>query len=79
MTVPARWDRDMPGLSFSQPKYKILQKLFVFAALVAYSTGSFAGRLAGCLTLTAAAFFHGILQIFSIQGFDMFHDRSSFV
>ncbi len=69
----------MPGLSFSQPKYTILQKLFVLAALVAYSTGSLAGRLTRCLALAAAAFFHGILQIFGIQGLDMFHDKSSLV
>jgi hypothetical protein len=45
----------------------------VLTALVAYRTGSLAGRLAGCLALTTAALLHGLLQISGYQGLNVLH------
>lgn len=45
----------------------------VFTALIAHGAGCFACGLAGCLTLAAAALFHGFLQISRVQRFNMFH------
>ena len=47
--------------------------VLVLAALVSYSTGSLACRLAGCLALAAAAFLHAVLQCACAQCLYVFH------
>ena len=60
------------GTPFTRP-YGLL--LLMLAALVAYGARSLTCGLAGCLALTASAFFHCIFQIFCCKSFNSFHDN----
>ncbi len=47
--------------------------LLIFAGLIAYCTAGLAGRLAGCLTLSAASVYHALLIISGIKSLYMLH------
>ena len=62
------------GTPFTRP-YGLL--LLMLAALVAYGARSLTCGLAGCLALTASAFFYCMVQCLSIQRLNMLHFYSS--
>ena len=47
--------------------------VFVLAALIGYAAAGLAGRLTGCLALTAAAVFGALTEIAGNKGLYMFH------
>lgn len=60
----------------AMPPASIRRKCLLCALLICDRAGSLAGRLAGCLTFAAAAFFGGFFQIAGIQRLDMFQFMS---
>lgn len=47
----------------------------LFALLISNSAGSFAGRLTGSLTLTAAALFSGLSEVSLVNCSDVLHRK----
>ena len=47
--------------------------LLIFAGLIAYGAAGLAGRLAGCLALSAASVYHALLIISGIKSLYMLH------
>ena len=61
------------SMDIREHPYSVHLLFGMLTALISYGTGSLAGRLAGCLALAASAFFYGVLKIFGIKSFNVFH------